>query len=410
LQEALKEGTRTSTGSRSRYRLLRTLVVVEIALAMVLVIGGGLLTKAFYQLTRTDVGFDTNNVLTLRISLPGWKYSDRNQQSTLYERIVKRSRALPGVKYVGGINILPLTGSSFGVLVSSSAQASPQDHINTNCSSVLSDYFQAMGISLIKGRYFGEQDTLNSNKVVIVDKAMADSLWPTDDPIGKSVIFQGRPREVVGVVGVVGEIKKGESKTQANTQIYVPHSQFDFPWPYMHFVVRTATGDPASLASSLRRVIWSEDKDQPVVNMRTIDQLISTSVSRERFSMILLVSFATMSLILAAIGIYGVMAYSVAQRTHEIGVRRALGAPDSALLGMITGQALILIAVGIAIGLTAAFTTTRVLSTLLYGVSATDSVIFIVGSLLLAGVALLASYVPARKAMKVDPMVILRNE
>src|SRR4030095_3205095 len=206
---------------------------------------------------------------------------------------------------------------------------------------------------------------LNSPKVAIVDEGMAKSLWPTDDPLGKSVIFQGRPREIVGVVGVVGEIKKAESKDQAKTQMYVPQSQFDFPWPYMHFVVRTGTGDPANLSSSLRNAIWLEDKDQPVVNIRTIDQLISTSVSRERFSMVLLVSFATMSLILAAVGIYGVMAYSVAQRTHEIGVRKALGAPDSAVLRMVIGQALILITLGIAIGLAGAFAMTRALSTLL---------------------------------------------
>jgi putative ABC transport system permease protein len=406
LQEALKEGGRSSF---SRHRLLKLLVVVEIALALLLVIGAGLLTKTFYYLIKTDLGFDTSNLLTVKVSLPGWKYVGRDQQTALYERIFERTKTLPGVKDAGGINLMPMSGNSFEVLFSTSAAASPQELPTTNCAAVMGDYFPAMGIPLVKGRLFTEQDTKNSPKVVLIDEAMARRFWPNGDALNQTLIFQGAPREIVGIVGTVGEIKQSASENQSHTQMYVPQRQFDFPWPYMHFVMRTQTNDPANLSPFLRSAIWMEDKDQPVDSIRSMTQLVGNAVSRERFSMVLLIFFATMSVILAALGIYGVMAYSVTQRMQEIGIRRALGAQNADILKMIVRQGLILVIIGVAIGLIGAFALTRVLSSVLYKVGALDVVIFLEGALLLAGVALLASYLPARKATQVDPIIALRN-
>jgi len=412
LHESLKEGARSSTLGVRHHRLLRILVVSEIALALLLLIGAGLMTKSFLHLTRTDLGFDAKNVLTVKISPPGWKYRDQDQQLTLYQRIIDRIKALPGVQRVGAINLLPLRGDGFQVIFLVEGQPAPAsgEYPTANCSSVSADYFRAMGIPLVKGRFFTERDTADSPKVLIIDQAMARRFWPNEEPIGKRLNWQGSWREVVGIAGEVKPIGSVGRVGQVAQQMYAPQTQFDFPWPSIHLAIRTTTADPSSITTAVLSAIWAEDKDQPVDQIRTVEQLISDAVSRQRFTMLLLVIFAAMSLVLGAVGIYGVMAYSVAQRTHEIGIRMALGARGSDVLTLVIRQGLVLIMAGVTIGLAGALALTRVLSGFLYGVGATDPATFVESSGLLAGAALLACYIPARKATKVDPMIVLRNE
>lgn len=412
LDESLKEGTKSSTLGVHHQRLLRILVVSEIALALLLLIGAGLMTKSFFYLTKTDLGFDAKNVLTVKISPPGWKYRHQNQQIALYQQIIDRIKALPEVQQAGAINLLPLHGSGFQVIffVEGQPVPAPDEYPTADCSSVSADYFRAMGIPLMRGRFFTERDTADSPKVLIINQPMARRFWPDGEAIGKRLNWQGSWREVVGVVGEVKPIGSVGRVGQVNLQMYAPQTQFDFPWPSIHLAIRTTTADPSRIASAVQSAIWVEDKDQPVDQIRTVEQLISDSVSRQRFTMLLLLIFAAMSLVLAAVGIYGVMAYSITQRMHEIGIRIALGALRSDVLKLVIRQGLILITVGVTIGLAGALALTRVLSGFLYGVSATDPTTFVQSSGLLAGAALLACYIPARKATKVDPMIVLRNE
>lgn len=409
LQEPLKEGAKSSTIGPGSRRIFRALVVSEVALALLLLIGAGLMLKSFFRLTQIDYGFTAKNVVTMKVSLPGWKYPGLEQQADFYRRVLDHTRTLHGIEYAGWINMLPTDQNGFHVLFQKDGQSLQLagEGPTTNCSSVTANYFRAMGIPLLKGRFFDDQDYRNSPKVVIIDQAMARRFWPNEEPVGKRLNWQGSGREIVGIVGDIKPIGLGR---KLNTQMYVPQPQFDFPWPDMFLVVRTAIDDPAGQTSGLQNAIWAEDKDQPIHNIKTLDQLVADSVSRQRFNMILLAVFASMSLVLAAGGIYGVMAYSVTQRKHEIGIRMALGARRADVLRLIMGQGLMLIIVGTVLGLAGAFAVTRVLFTFLYNVDTTDMTIFVAGPLLIICIGLLACYVPARKATKVNPMIALRHE
>jgi putative ABC transport system permease protein len=272
------------------------------------------------------------------------------------------------------------------------------------------DYFKTMRIPLIKGRYFTEHDRAGSTPVAIIDETLAAKYWPDEDPVGKRITFEGGAanpiwREIVGVVGYVKQ--RGLENAEPRVQYYIPHRQRTFGGMYL--VVRTA-GDPASLAPAVRGAIGSIDKDQPVYRVTTMEQMMANSLAQRRFAMLLLGIFAALAMVLAAVGLYGVMSYSVTQRTHEIGIRMALGAKPGDVLKMVVGQGAVLTSIGVGIGLVASFILTRWMAALLFGVSATDPVIFASIAVALSGVALLASYIPARRATKVDPMIALRYE
>jgi putative ABC transport system permease protein len=272
------------------------------------------------------------------------------------------------------------------------------------------EYFDTMGIPLLQGRQFTEQDTATSPNVVVISETMARRYWPNEDPIGKR-IATGRirkPEDWIQVIGVVKDVRQFKLTIDPKPQMYLSHKQAEFFFPE-DLVVRTDV-DPTSMAATVRNAVWQIDKDQPVSNIQTMEEILADSIARQRFSMLLLAIFAGVALVLAAVGIYGVMSYSVAQRTHEIGIRMALGAQTGSVLKLAVGYGMKLVGIGIVIGLIAAFALTRVMSTLLFGVTATDPATFTLISLLLICVAAIASYVPARRATKVDPMIALRYE
>jgi putative ABC transport system permease protein len=428
LNESLKEGGRGAAGSRGRHRLGSILVISEVALALVLLIGAGLLIKGFLRLRSVDPGFNPKNVLVTWTVLSPSKYPDRTQVADFYQTLLARIEALPGVQFVGATNDLPLSGdnSSWGFTTEAHPRPAPGEVLEANYRVASPNYFRAMGISLVRGRFFTEFDNESAPGAVIINETMARRFWSDEDPIGKRMkLGSPDPQHTwdglwLTIVGVVGDVKHFGLAADARPEMYVTYLQN--PWrglpaaPYMtvvwrgvSLVVRVAA-EPTALAAAVRRAVWSVDKDQPVFGVNTIEQVLSNSVAQRRFTMLLLSLFAALALVLAALGIYGVMSYAVTQRTREIGIRMSLGAQPSDALRLVLKQGLGLALVGVGIGLAAAFTLTRVLSGLLYSVSATDPATFAGISLLLAAVALLACYIPARRATRVDPMVALRYE
>ncbi|HEX8186531.1 MAG TPA: ABC transporter permease [Blastocatellia bacterium] len=412
LNETLKEGGRSSTGSARQRRARAYLVVTEIALALVLLVGAGLMIKSFIRLLDVDPGFRTQNILTMQVALPGTKYREAHQVRAFFQQALEQIKATPGVVSASATSNLPLSGSvssgSFqieGRPPLAPGEASP----HSDRRSVTNDYFETMGIPLMRGRYFTEQDSADAKPVVIIDETMARVYWPDEDPIGKRLSYSsvnGNPAWAE-VVGLVGAIKHIALDGVVRGQMYIPHNQRSTS--AMYLAIRTS-GNPTSMAGAVKSAIQRIDKDQPVYNVRTMEEYLASSVANRQFTMLLFGIFGAVALVLAAVGLYGVMSYSVTQRTHEIGIRMALGANRSSLLKLIVGQGMLLALTGVGIGLGAAFALTRLMASLLYGVSATDPVTFIIISLILIGVALAASYVPARRAMKVDPMVALRYE
>src|SRR5688572_15066361 len=411
LNDVLKEGGRSGSEGPGRNRVRAVLVVTEIALSLLLLIGAGLLIKSFVLLRDVNPGFDPENVLTMRVALPGARYPKPQQSVTFFRELTQRVSALPGVEAAGAALSLPLGGSNSTAgrsFVREGRPLAPEEALQTDYFVLTPDYFKTMRIPVKSGRSFTDRDTAETPPVVVVNESIARRIFAGEDPIGKRITIWPDEKFTREIVGVVSDVKISRLDEETGYQIYVPHAQ-DAGWGVMSLAVRTK-GKPEALAAPVRGAILSIDKDQPAYDVKTMDDVFSASVAKTRIVMLLFGVFSMFALLLASIGIYGVIAYSVAQRTHEIGIRLALGAQTRVVLRMIITQGMILALIGAGLGLAGAFAATRVMRGLLYGVSATDPLIFIAVSLLLTVVALLACYIPARRATKVDPMIALRYE
>jgi putative ABC transport system permease protein len=410
LHETLKEGGRTGV-AHSRRWLRNSLIVFEVTSALVLLIGAGLLIKSFRRVQEVNPGFNANNVLVMQVSLPNTKYQDPTQIDAFFQKVQQGISALPGVKSAGLSSTVPLSGMSSSGSFRIEGRAVPPGQMAPWGSrwAAGASYFQTMNIPLIRGRYFDDRDVASASGVAIIDETMARKFWSNEDPIGKRITFEGgqsnpRWREIVGVVG---HVKQTGLDGESPVQYYFPHRQR--PTSGVFLVIRTNT-EPQSLTAAVRGVIQSADKELPVFKVMTMEQMVENSTSQRRFSTILLGVFALVALILASVGLYGVMSYTVAQRTHEIGIRMALGASAADVKKLVVRQGMILVVAGVASGLLAAYGLTRLMASLLFGVRATDPLTFIMLPFALALVALLACYLPARRATKVDPMIALRYE
>jgi putative ABC transport system permease protein len=416
LNETLKEGGRDSAAGSRGNRMRALLVVAEVAVSLILLIGAGLLINSFMRLRNVDPGFRAGNLLTMQVVLPEMKYTDHARRSAFYTEMIGRIEALPGVNSAAVTTNLPLyrQGNSIGFSIEGRPDPAPgQGQRPSVVTRVVSPrYFQTMGIQLLQGRGFSEQDRVDAPAVAVISETMARRFWPDQDPLGRRITpgpaTSTSPDDWITIVGVAKDVRQVELIADPKPQMYLSYAQADFFNP-RDLVVSTAV-EPLSLAGAVRRTVWEVDKDQPVSKIRTMEEIVSESIARQRFSMLLLGIFAAVALVLAAVGIYGVMAYTITQRTREFGIRMALGAGRGDVLKLAVGGALKLILTGVVIGLVAAFILTRVMSSLLFGVSATDPSTYIIISLVLVCVALLASYIPARRATKVDPMIALRYE
>ena len=399
--ESLKEGERGTTPNRSRTR--SALIVVEVALSLVLLVGAGLLVKSFARLMDVNPGFDADHLLTFNLGLPAT--STVGQQFAFYQQVVQGLQVQPGVQSVGAVSRLPLAGGnssrSFNV-------PGAQTDYSADVRVITPDYFRTMGIPVLKGRRFSEGDRSSSLNVAIVNDALARTVFPLQDPIGRQITNFGPDNLTLQIVGVVGNVRHVGLDAAPRPELYQLLGQAQ--WPSMFIAIRSATSDPASLTSAAQKVVWSVDKDVPLASIRTIQEVIANSVQRRRFSMLLLAIFAAAAMLLAAIGLYGVVSYSVAQRTREIGVRLALGAHRPAVLALIVKQGMKLVLIGMAGGFALSLGLTRLIAGMLFGITATDPLTFVAVNALLIAVALLACYIPARRAAKVDPMVALRYE
>ncbi len=410
LNESLKEGARTSTVSLHRSRLRGALVVVELSLALVLLAGAGLLIKSFVRLLLVDPGFQPERVLTLAINLTESKYATGSQQAAFFKQLVERVQSLPGVQVAGLSDSLPFADYSVMITGLNPEGRVPQSPGTDPVVSVLSispNYFRALAMRMLGGRSFSESDTAAAPKVAVVNETLARHFWPNQDPVGRRVTLPVAGPNLLTVAGVVADTHHNGLAEKAEPELYLPFLQS--PQSGMNLAIRTAA-DPTSIVNAVRAQVAASDPEQPVYGVSTMEQRLAGSLSPRRFSMLLLGTFALLALMLAGVGIYGVMSYSVVQRTHEIGVRMALGALSGDVLRMMIGQGMRLALVGAAVGLVAALALTRVIASLLYGVGPTDFVTFAGVSLLLLLVAFLATYLPARRATKVDPMVALRYE
>jgi putative ABC transport system permease protein len=411
LVQTLKDGSRGQSGGRGANRVRGALVVAEVALSLVLLIGAGLMIKSLAQLLEVDPGFKTDRALTMNIALLGSKYPSANQQISFFDEVRHRVEVLPGIESVGLISSAPLSGGVYagGFSIEGREPRSANEDFSADRRMISPEYFNALKIPLIKGRYFTERDNQASTGVAIVSDSWARRFVPDDDPIGKRIKLGGRDstRPWLSIVGIAGDVRDTALESDARPCVYLPYSQF--PASSMSLVVRTAV-DSKALVPAIRSEVWATDKDQPVTDVKTMDEYVSDSVSPRRANALLLAVFAALALALASIGVYGVMAYSVLQRVREIGIRMALGAQRSDVIRLIVGSAMTLVFAGVGIGIASALALSRVLSSLLYGVSATDPMTFALISVLLVSAALLASYIPARRATKVDPMIALRHE
>ncbi len=415
LQDALKEGGRNAGGSVVRNRVRALLVVVEVALSLVLLVGAGLLGKSFLLLSEVRPGFEPEHVLTTDLSLARAKYPKPEQQQAGFAEIVRRVEAIPSVEAAALIYPLPLGGDSNSgtFLIAGRPALRPEDKPTSNHRTISPDYFRALNIPLSRGRSFDGRDNQHGPPVIIVNETFARLYFAGIEPLGQHIIVEGErgdngvppPREIIGIVG---DVRHESLDTESGPEYYVPYSQS--PEAFMSLVVRSSAANPDSLAASLREVIKQMDKDQYVPAIQPMTKLVAESVARRRFNALLTGLFAVVALLLASVGIFGVLNYTVAQRTPEIGLRVALGAQTRDVLRLVLGQGVRLILFGLALGLAASFALTRVLRGMLYGVTPTDPLTFVAVSFLLASVALLACYIPARRATKVDPMVALRYE
>src|SRR5262245_44883744 len=376
LTASLKAGRRSSTGGEKRRRAGNILITAEVALALILLLAAGLMTQSFWRLQQLDLGFNPQRLLNLSIVLPQTRYPAAQSRAALFNQLIRRLSALPGVQSVGASQWSPFSGnySETFDIIGRAPQASGEQS-STNYYAVSPDFFGTMGISLLRGRLFTEQDVQGAPRVAVINETLARRFFPDQDPIGQRIIISNAPDAAREIVGIVGDVRQVGREGKVQPQTYEPYLQQ--PFPSMNLVVRTAN-DPNGLIPAVRREVFSLDPNQPILDLSPVAQEVYNSVGRERFAMLLLGTFAAVALILAAVGIYGVIGYSVAQRTHEIGVRLALGATPRDVLRLVVGQGMALVLLGVAIGLAATVALTRVMTSLLYGVSATDPVTFAV--------------------------------
>jgi len=409
LNETLKDSGRGSTGGLGNNRMRSILVVSEVALSLVLLISAGLMVRSFSRLREVNPGFNPDHVLSMDISLPGKKYPHLPERVLFIDQLLQRIGQLAGVKAVGMVNNLPLSGggNSIAVKVEGFPLVGPGEASAAGHRHISPHYFQTMGTAFVKGRDFAEHDGTNSVPVALVNESFVRRFMRGQEPIGQRLTIGDDGPGPVEVVGVVKDIKHSGLDTEAGAEMYFPYMQRC--WGYLTLVVRTAS-EPNAMAATIRKAVQSTDKDQPVHNVRTLEQLLSDSVAQRRLSMMLLEAFAGLALTLAAIGIYGVMSYSVSQRTHEMGIRMALGAQRTDVVGIVIKHGMVLALVGVGLGVVGALALTRVMSTLLYEVKPTDLTTYGVVCGASLSVALLACLVPARRATKIDPIVALRYE
>lgn len=411
LNEALKEGGRSSSSGAARNKLRNALVVAEVALAVVLVTASGLMLRSFLRLQSTNPGFDPANLVTLEIELPESKYEAGQQQRIFQQQLLERLRAVPGVASVASVDNLPFSGNAFNSSFTVEGRPVPpvSERPRAYYRVISPDYFSTMGIRIARGNPFTDRDTADVQGVAIINDVAAQRFWPGEEPLGKK-IKRGRPESRnpwVTIVGIVGSGAQNSLREIAQPEIYTPYAQETSR--KFTLVARTST-DSRSLAPAIRQEVWATDRDLPVSNMKLMNELISNSVAQPRFYVILLGVFAGLALVLAAVGVYGVMSYSVMLRTRDIGIRMALGARPIDIFKNVLTRALMRAIIGLAIGLFLAIVSTRVISSMLYGISATDPITLAGTVLVLLVVAVVASYLPARRATKVDPMVTLRYE
>ena len=411
LQQFLKEGGRTTAGF-GRRRLRHALVISEIAIALMLLVGAGLLVRSFIHLLQVDPGFSKDNVLSLQVFI--WdKYQTPQQRTAFFDEAFARLSSLPGVEAVGAVTALPFNNEDTidvdtNFTIDGAPPPEPGKQLTAYSTVATIDYFKVMRIPLMRGRMFNEYDGPRSPLVVLINESMAQRFWPDEDPVGKKITVGsfGRPmsREIIGVVG---DVRHTGLDSNPRPEFFVPHLQN--PFGGMAIVVRTSS-DPAVLLSAAKDQIREINKDQPFYSINTMDELVSKSLGERRFNLLLLCTFATIALTLAGVGIYGLISFSISQRTHEIGVRMALGARARDITRMVLGEGIVLALIGVGAGLIGALLLTRFLKGFLFGVTPTDPLTFAAISLLLVALALVASYVPARRATRVDPMVALRYE
>ncbi len=408
LQESLREGGRGAGAGRSPMR--SALVVAEVAVSLLLLAGAGLLVKSFERLQAVDPGFDPSNLLTMRLLLPQSKYTEDARKVEFFRRVTERMRALPGVRAASAVSALPFAdiGSATSFTVVGRPALPPGERQGTDVRVADEHYFRTMNIPVVSGRTFTEQEAVENRKVAVVNEAMVRKYFPGEDPLGKRILVNmGGAPAPTEIVGVVGDARYDKLDGELRPMVYWTPPQLTYA--SMWLVVRTE-GDPASLGPAAVREIQAVDREQPVSDVRTMEGWLAESTARTRFGTLLLGAFACAALVLAAVGIYGVLSYSVAQRRNEIGVRMALGAQARDVLRLVVGQGMRLVLVGVALGLAGALALTRLMSGLLYGVEATDPATFAANALLLAAVSLAACYIPARRATRVDPATALRRE
>jgi putative ABC transport system permease protein len=391
------------------HRLRNTLIVVEMATALILLVSTGLMLKSFLRVLQADGGFNPEGVLTVSISGPDTKYREPAQRRAFIEQIVSKVRALPGVQHAA--SALPLLGgwqSSFSI--EGRPEAQPGQAPSADITRVSPDYFAAMGIRVLQGRAFDQRDHAEAPRVCMVDETFVNTHFPGENPIGRRVTLGRRTADAIWreIVGVVNHVKHYGVDQNSRVELYLPYTQS--PIPSFTLVVRT-DGDPASLTPAVRQAVSQVDPDVPIYQPRTLESIVADRVGQRRLAAVLISVFGGLALLLAAVGIYGVMSYAVMQRTHEMGIRMALGAQQQDILRLVVGRGMVLAGVGMLIGLSAAFLgIRRVITSVLFQVTATDPPTYASSTLLLLLVALLACWIPARRATKVDPLVALRYE
>jgi putative ABC transport system permease protein len=413
LNTALTEVGRGGTTGRSGRTVRNALVVAEVALAVVVLIGAGLLIRSFVRLRSTDPGFQPSGLLTLRVPLAGGRNAAPDRRIAFFQQVADRVATLPGVRAVGAVNGLPLTGLGLGsnFAVDGRPAPAPEQRPLGLLRSVNSAYFRTMGIPLLAGRVFADSDTSQAPPVIVVNQTLARRFWPQGNPIGGRLVVDANNGRVAEIVGVVGDVKPERIENDDWPTIYNPYAQV--PVTTMTMVVRTAGpkgAPPLSLASAVEREVHQLDPDQPVADARSMEDVVDRAVAGARFNTVLLGVFALIAFLLAAVGIYGVISCDVSERTHEIGIRVALGAQRGDVLKLVLGQGARLAGYGVAAGLAAALALTRLMAAMLYGVKTTDAYTFAAIPVLLGAVALAASYLPSRRALGLDPMTALRHE